>query len=147
MCHSFAPKYRGLHVTLSGLDQNKRLTVIAWAIVPTENAAFYERAFDIWFGLKDSSGQPILRSWLNSPDHVQMSDRDKGIITMQKKLFPNALHFHCTKNIIDNCRKASTGKYHDGLVVRFVRSAGQKRPLGILSREFPERASIEAVFV
>ena len=45
-----------------------------------------------------------------------MSDRDKGIITMQKKLFPNALHFHCTEHIIDNCRKASTGKYHDGLI-------------------------------
>ncbi|KNH07961.1 Zinc finger SWIM-type [Perkinsela sp. CCAP 1560/4] len=35
---------------------------------------------------------------------------------MQKKLFPYALHFHCTKHIIDNCRKASTVKYHDGLI-------------------------------
>ncbi|KNH08042.1 hypothetical protein XU18_1372 [Perkinsela sp. CCAP 1560/4] len=35
---------------------------------------------------------------------------------MQKKLFPYACHFHCTKHIIDNCRKASTGKYHDGLI-------------------------------
>ncbi|KNH03192.1 hypothetical protein XU18_5045 [Perkinsela sp. CCAP 1560/4] len=68
-----------------------------------------------------------------------MSDWAKGIITMQKKLFANALHFHCTKHIIDNCRKASTGKYHDGLVwgIRLEQDKGQVQ-------QKPGKSTIEA---
>ena len=113
MCHSSATKYRGLHVTLSGFDQDKNIMIVGWALVPTENRHFYKQAFNIWKKLVDESDKPKLDAWVKQKDHVAMSDRQKGIPAVLDEMMPDALNFNCTRHIIQNCKTAHPGKYEE----------------------------------
>ncbi|KNH02452.1 hypothetical protein XU18_5074 [Perkinsela sp. CCAP 1560/4] len=69
------------------------------------------QVFAKWYSYKDASGKPLLASWINDPTHFHMSDRQKGIDGVQRAMIPEALHFHCTLHISNNCKQYHPGKY------------------------------------
>jgi hypothetical protein len=100
MTHSKHKWFRGQHVGLVGTDGDNRITLIAWGLCPAENIVFYKSFFDdivAWEGGK-------LKSWMNVEDHVQLSDRFKGIPTAQQYMFPEMLSKNCTKHLLGNMR-------------------------------------------
>ena len=50
------------------------------------------KAFAVFYRLADETGQPMIKQWLNQSGHVQISNRQNGIVTMQEHRLPQAIH-------------------------------------------------------
>ena len=79
MCHSLNNDYKRMHLILCGQDRERKMHIIAHALVLVESSEYYDQAFEIYYKDVDSSGQSLLQDWLNKPGNVQFSDRTKGI--------------------------------------------------------------------
>jgi hypothetical protein len=102
MAHSKHKWYKGQHCGLVGTDGDNRITLIAWGVCPVENTANYCTFFDDVIAWEDGK----LKNWMNSPDHVQLSDRFKGIPHAQRVKLPNMRSKNCMKHLIGNMRAA-----------------------------------------
>ena len=102
MAHSKHKWFKGQHCGLVGTDGDNRITLIAWGVCPAENMANYCTFFDDVIAWEDGK----LKDWMNSPDHVQLSDRFKGIPHAQREKLPSMRSKNCTKHIIGNMRAA-----------------------------------------
>ena len=102
MAHSKHKWFRGQHVGLVGADGDNHITLLAWGLCPAENIEFCSSFFEDNITLDGGK----LKVWMNADDHVQFSNRLKGIPAAQTAKFPKMLSKNCTKHLIFNMRAA-----------------------------------------
>jgi hypothetical protein len=102
--------YKAQLMSLVGRDGNGKIIPLAIKLCPSENADQYKAFF------KDVKEVPIpgheanatMASFLNTINHVHISDRDKGLNMAAEAEFPYSHHMYCFRHVLENCRKCKT---------------------------------------
>ena len=105
MAHSKHEKFKGQHWGLTSMDGDRRIITIAWGLCTIENEQTYTTF------LKDLQrfkldGVSVIKEAMDRSDHVNFSDRFKGIPAAQKSVFPSMRAKNCLKHMIPNIAKA-----------------------------------------
>jgi transposase-like protein len=88
-----------------GIDANDHVVPLAWALVPTENEVWWR-----WFCTYLKAAFQGIGSFKSC---VLISDRDKGIASAIKEVFPIATPAYCCQHIADNIQSKFGVKFRE----------------------------------
>jgi hypothetical protein len=101
-------KNNGLLMAATTQDSNSKISLLAYAIVPTEN-------YESWnFFLRN-----FIQAHPSSSLSFVISDRDKGLQKAWKENYPNIPHSKCLRHLSENFKK----KFHSQELTNILKSA------------------------
>ena len=99
--HSKHEWWKGMHLGMVSIDGDNKVITLAWGLCLAENSETYTRFLTDLNNFK-LDGERIFQVVMNSVDHINFSDRLKGIPIAQHAVFPAMRAKHCFKHIIRN---------------------------------------------
>ncbi|GMI07370.1 hypothetical protein TrLO_g7542 [Triparma laevis f. longispina] len=115
MAHSLNPQWGTMHVGLCTLDGDGRTTMLAWGVCAAEDTKCYIRFLrdlkDYELPSLSGNDEPVkvFEKIMNKPEHIVISDRDKGIVPAIQEVFPRAGKKHCMWHVKENIKKKIGG--------------------------------------